>query len=370
MQVPRKESVAGAVEVLGEQGTDLAAVDRAIEFLVQNGAGSLHGESLAVLCHVTARRSGRAHNSLEDAVGWIVGQPGGASLARLVLNAGEDDPLLAAMIYLVVARRLARNEGTAQIATFSDAPVVSLDRFLIEEWKRNRAKSPHEWLYHPRRTSISGLVVKKLLSDLIVASSILRSDAESGRIACDLNVEFATGGRNKTLDCVLGRPREALGEAIEPQHPLRKARLGQPLITVEVKACMTSHRQANSRLIDELHSSVEVVKGHSPRVIPVAIVIVNVSPTFTNPLNLPGPNKHVAVEIARVFERVVQRVQLDRGSGADVAYGGLGLVVVDTDNEKRIREASRESRVPPSHTYERTVGRAAALYERMVNEKE
>src|SRR4051812_23394354 len=70
VQVPRKESIVAVVELLGGPGTDLAVVDRAIELLVRGGGTSLHAESLAVLCAVTARRSGRAHASVEDAAGW------------------------------------------------------------------------------------------------------------------------------------------------------------------------------------------------------------------------------------------------------------------------------------------------------------
>lgn len=364
VQSHERDSLARLVVALADTGGDLAVVDRVLETISQRTSAH-RAAAVEVMCAVASQRSGREHRTLEDVAGWILGLPGGASLARMLLDAPVDDEWLAAAVILLVARRLVKPEGPTPSFAFEDAKVESIDRFLVDHWKRSRAKSPHEWLYHPRRTSISGLVVRKFIADLIAVSPKLAADAEAGRLACDLNVEFSVGGRNKTLDCVLGRPLETLGDAIDPQHPLRKARVDRPLITVEVKACMTSHRQANSRLIDELHSSVEVVKAHSRLVIPVAIVIVNVSPTFTNPLNLPGPNKHVPAEVARVFHRLVERVQLDRGSGLDPAYGGLAIVGVDTDNEKRIREATREGRVPASHTYERTVGRVAALYDRV-----
>jgi hypothetical protein len=349
------------VAILSEEGPDLTRVEQALAAL-----GNDLIAASDVLRVVASRQSGQEMNTLDEVASWLLSIANGASLARLLLSSPVDDRWLSAVILLLISRRLTRQKESASTIEFSDAPVEPLDRYLVKQWKRFREMSPHEWLYHPRRTAISGMVVQRFLVDLMSTSALVKSDAERGALACDLNVEFSARGRKKTLDSVLGRPSETLGNAPEPQHPLRKAKLSYPLITVEVKACMTSHRQANSRLIDELHSSVEVVKSHSRDAIPVAVVIVNVSPTFTNPLNLPGPNKHVAVEVARIFERVVQRVQLDSGTGVDTAYGGLALVVVDIDNEKRIREASRTDRVPDSHTYERMVGRVAALYERVV----
>ncbi len=353
--------------MLTQSGPDLVVVARALDALrASQGTTTLDTAAASVLCVAVSRLSGRHVATTTQVAAWMLESPSRVALTHLLLHVTSShlEPEIHAIGLLLIARQLARTDESS--AAFRDATVAPLENFLLETWKRERARSPHEWIYHPRRGSIGALVVRQFLSDLLRASPMLRRDAEAGRVATDLNVGFSSHGRTKTLDCVIGRPAEAVEVASDADHPLRKARLADSIIAIEVKACMTSHRQANSRLIDELHSSVAVVKSQDQSVIPVAIVIVNVAPAFTNPLNLPGPNKHVPAEIERVFERVVERVRLDNGSGTEVAYGGLALVAVDVDNESRFREASRVGRVPSTHTYERCVGRVASLYERRV----
>jgi hypothetical protein len=319
--------------------------------------------AMQVLSEVATKVSTRELRTLPEIISWTATLPAGMRCVKMLAAVDDldDDDDLSALVVLHVARSIIESAGS--VVDFADAVVEPLDLFLLEQWKRQRAKRPHDWLYHPRQTSLSKVTTKKFLSDLLGASASFREDARVGRIACCLNETMTAGHRHKRLDLVIGEPLDPIGATEDEEHPLRKAKVGDAMMTLEVKACMTAHRQATPRLLDELRSSVEVVKACNVNTIPVALVIVNVSPTFTNPLNLPGPNQHIPREIERLFRKLNERVHLDRGSGKEAAYGGVGIVVVDTDNEGRILEVARGDRVPATHTYERAVGRAARLYE-------
>lgn len=324
------------------------------------------GDIILEVLQAVAARTGREVRTLSECFAWIGSLRGGTQLLRVLasLDAPFSADAFAAGLALYVAREAAhRALYVSGPLTSEDADVECLERALVSGWRRMRKQHSHEWLYHPRRTSLSDTIARKFLVDLMRVSPQLVEHARTGAVACDLNATVESGPRHKRLDLVIGEPIEPPGQAPDPANPLRKAKLRTKLMTLEVKACMTSHRQATPRLLDELRSSLEVVKGADFRTIPIAIVVINVAPTYTNPLNPPGPNQHRPVDIGRIFSRLTDRVRLARGTSPELAYGGVAIVPVDTDNEHRIIEASRDGRVPPTHTYERMMARAAQLYQ-------
>lgn len=232
----------------------------------------------------------------------------------------------------------------------------------LVRWMRQRG-AIREWPYHPRKTDVSDFIRRKFIADLLAASPRFGEHAREGRIACDLNVSLSTpGGRTRKLDLIVGRPLD--GTHVPPTaaaDPLRKAKVAAPLLTIEVKLCMTEHRKATSRLIDELHASLEVVKAVKPSAVCVAVVVVNVGERFTSPLNLPGPNRHDRpVEIQRLIAKVLARVPV----GGAKAYDCLNVTVVDVDNETRFEVPPAPYDVPPERSYASTVSRAVEAYER------
>jgi len=324
--------------------------------------------ALSLLRDVVLSRGGPPASSLGELVAWCeakVESPlAAAALAAVSTSVDAKDAWLRAATMVLVARSIAVGGLIESILGVAPLNVVPLGAALQSHWVDFRKRSPHEWLYHPRKVDLSAFVRQKFISDLAAGCESFRQLALAGKIACDLNVPLAAGGRNKTMDFVIGVPIEPLAQANDPNQPLRKAKLARPLLTIEIKACMTSHRQATTRLVDELTSSLDVVKGIDPETIAVSIVIVNVSETFTNPLRLPGPNRHSARDIARLFERLRERVPLDRGTGRERAYGAVGIDVVSIDNEARVETADPAAYVPESHSYAQAVARARALFVR------
>lgn len=214
------------------------------------------------------------------------------------------------------------------------------------EWMQRR-RQVVDWVYHPRKTDVSDYVRRKVSGDLLTSCAPFHEQARLGQIACDLNVSLSKArGRTRKLDLVVGSALHgALPEAVDGDV-LRKARVGVPKLALETKLCMTEHRKATSRLIDELHSSLDVVRGVSPDALCVAIVVVNLATRFTSPLNLPGPNLHDRpIEIHRLVEKVLTRVGIGDGS-----YDALAIALVDVDNEHRF-EVGTGIEIPEQHLY-------------------
>lgn len=213
--------------------------------------------------------------------------------------------------------------------------VEDLSKALVD-WMRERRKLV-DWVYHPRKTEFSDFIRRKVLADLLATSAPLREAARSGRIACDLNVSLSRkGGRTRKLDLVVGTPVSPLAVAAGPDV-LRKAKIAVPKLTLETKLCMTEHRKATSRLIDELLSSLDVVRAvGGPDATCIAVVVINVGARFTSPLNLPGPNVHDRPhEIERLAAKIFDRVPI----GGD-GYTAVAMSLVDFDNETRFEIGS------------------------------
>ncbi len=349
--------------------TSLSTVAVVSDIIAQLDGADPESTALALLRQTVETRGGPPLTSLEELLAWCeanVESPLAIAALLAVANSTRPaDAWLRASTVVLVARSVAVGGLVTNQLDVEPVDVVALGAALQAYWVDLRREFPHEWLYHPRKVDLSGFVSQKFISDLAATSAKFRALADNGKIACDLNVPLAAAGRNKTMDFVIGLPQVALRKAENPGQPLRKAKLARPLLTIEIKACMTSHRQATTRLVDELTSSVDVVKGVNSEAIAVALVLVNVSSTFTNPLRLPGPNKHSDRDIERLFRRLRERVPLDRGSGRERAYGAVGIDVVSIDNETRIESAAPSRFVPESHSYANAVARARALFERL-----
>jgi hypothetical protein len=321
-----------------------------------------YDETRALLIAACRRACGGSVETRSDVIGVLSARPEHARILRAIID--DDGSELSGCINVLAARALLRSARPSyDTLPAVAAPVPDLDEALFEEWTNLRRSNPHEWFYHPRRTKLSAFVLGKFIDDLRASSKHFRDAADSGALVGDVNVEMQGSGRRKALDLVIGPPcTPALPSTMDR---LARGKTTEPLVTLEVKACMTAHRQSTPRLIDELVASLDVVKAMRMAAIPIVIVVVNVSEIFTNPLHLPGPNKSKMSEIERLFTRVVERVPLDSGSGRDKAYGAIGIAVVDTDNEKRLSRTTATTYVPSTHTYGVAIARAAALLERI-----
>jgi len=223
------------------------------------------------------------------------------------------------------------------------------------EWLGARAADPKvEWPYHPRSNDFSDFVRRTFLHDLLGRSTAAKAMATTGKLVCDLNVSLVsqTSGRKKKIDLVVGRP---LKTGVRSSDLIEKAKVASPLLTLEVKACMTEHGKAAPRLIDELLSSLEVVRGADDDAVPIAVLVVNAADRFTSPLNLPGPNVHQQPDATqKLLEHVRERVKV-----GPQGYSAFAITIVSFDNEKTAEPLNPLDWVPKDRTYDRALQIAA-----------
>lgn len=139
---------------------------------------------------------------------------------------------------------------------------------------------------------------------------------------------------------------------------LREMPVGNVLVALEAKACMTAHQKALPRLYDELNSSHLTVHGAHDLAIAAGLVAINAAPRILSPSpNTPfDPNrlvwnnhkqpKSVAITVDKVK-------QLPRRSkpGAE-GYDALAITVLDCANDgSRVTLRNDEPAPQPRDTY-------------------
>ena len=168
-------------------------------------------------------------------------------------------------------------------------------------------KFGNSWQYHSRSDRHSKIACWGVLFDLLLSCPLLRRHTAHGTIGFGINHEmtdFVTG-RRKNLDLVICLPRSdakaprqvAFGDLIE-QYDIQLAApeldafnslpmllrrpVGEVLVALEAKACMTAHTKAAPRLFDELSSAAQCINGSAPSAIAVGHVLVNTSDHFVS----------------------------------------------------------------------------------------
>lgn len=189
------------------------------------------------------------------------------------------------------------------------------------------------WQYHPRSDRHSKIVCWGILFDLLRYCPLLRKHAGDGRIAFGINHEMTdfVSSRRKNLDLVVCIPRETdkspkpvifrdllerysvdiaddeLAE-LDVLPVLRTRPVGDVLVALEAKACMTAHTKAAPRLFDELSSAAQCINGSAPNAIAVGSVLVNASPEFVSP----DRNKHHLTNSNLVISHDTQPSSMDK----------------------------------------------------------
>ncbi|WP_051857731.1 hypothetical protein [Streptomyces cellulosae] len=214
--------------------------------------------------------------------------------------------------------------------------------------------------YHGRSDRHGQLICWGILFDLMLTSDLLRSHVESGKVVFGINhtLRSFSPEKKKRLDLVLCRPKAG---APAPKKPrtlqtlvnkhgieltaeqqallddlpvIKEGPVGNVLVALEAKACMTEHIKALPRLYDELNSSHQIVHGHSSQALSIGFFMVNAADEFYSPTNTanPGPNKH---NQPHALQRAVAQVtDLPRRSHhSSQGFDGLGIVVVDMNND-------------------------------------
>ncbi|MFC9700330.1 hypothetical protein ACFTWD_06500 [Streptomyces sp. NPDC056943] len=214
--------------------------------------------------------------------------------------------------------------------------------------------------YHGRSDRHGQLICWGILFDLMLNSNVLRSHVEAGKVVFGINHTLRSFSPEKTkrLDLVLCRPKAGATvkkkprtlQAIADRHGielsaeqqalldglplLQEGPVGNVLVALEAKACMTEHIKALPRLYDELNSSHQIVHGHSSQALSIGFFMVNAADEFHSPTNTtkPGPNKH---KQPHAMQRAIAQVaDLPRRSHhSSQGFDGLGIVVVDMNND-------------------------------------
>ncbi|MFB7461399.1 hypothetical protein [Streptomyces sp. NPDC056188] len=212
--------------------------------------------------------------------------------------------------------------------------------------------------YHGRSDRHGQLICWGILFDLMLTSDLLRAHVEAGKVAFGINhtLRSFSPEKKKKLDLVLCRPKAGAPPPKKPRTlqslvkkhgieltPAQQALLdnlpvieegavGNVLVALEAKACMTEHIKALPRLYDELNSSHQIVHGHSSQALSIGFFMVNAATEFFSPTNEPGPNKH---KQPHAMERAIKQVtELPRRSHhSSQGFDGLGIVVIDMIND-------------------------------------
>ncbi|GAA1016767.1 hypothetical protein [Streptomyces thermogriseus] len=214
--------------------------------------------------------------------------------------------------------------------------------------------------YHGRSDRHSQIICWGILFDLMLTSDLLRWHVESGKVVFGINhtLRSFSPEKKKRLDLVLCRPKAGAAAPRRPHtlHTLvdkhgieltpRQQKLldslpvitegpvGNVLVALEAKACMTEHLKALPRLYDELNSSHQIVHGHSSQALSIGFFMVNAAEEFYSPTNRANPGPNVHKQPHALNRAVAQVAALPRRSHhSSQGFDGLGIVVVDMVND-------------------------------------
>lgn len=253
------------------------------------------------------------------------------------------------------------------------------------------------WQYHSRSDRHSKVACWAILFDLLQHSRLLGLHASAGKVQFGINRtmrDFRTN-RTKDLDLVIGRPGpDALTRppatmrdlalrwglrltddqraTLDDLAPLIEGSVGNVLVALEAKACMTAHIKALPRLFDELSSSYSTVHADTQQAIAIGFAMINASPTFIsadmNKYDLTERaatvNQHPTHAVTRTIAKL-REIDRRTGPGTD-GFDAFGAMVVSMRND-----GSPVTLVtaPPAPTpadvdsYQRMIGRIAQSYD-------
>jgi hypothetical protein len=126
---------------------------------------------------------------------------------------------------------------------------------------------------------------------------------------------------------------------LEALPVLRETPVGNVLLALEAKACMTAHQRALPRLYDELNSSHQTVHGANDFAIAAGLVMINIADRFLssdlNKENRTDNPKWSTHRQPKSVEITLEKVkQLPRRSKTGIGgYDAIGIVVVECVND-------------------------------------
>lgn len=256
-------------------------------------------------------------------------------------------------------------------------------------------KHGNAWSYHSRSDHHSKVACWGIVFDFLRASAHFRRHVVEGRVGFGINHEMRDfqHDRKKNLDLVVCQPgsdtktgRTLADLAIHYGVDLTRAErtelgglpalvempVGNVLMALEAKACMTAHQRALPRLYDELNSSHLTVHGAHDAAIAAGLVMINISDRFlstdlnkANRVTAPQWSTHpqprsVDITLAKVKQHP------RRSTTGVPGYDALGIVVVDCVNDGTpVRHHAKPPAPQPqdNYHYSTLINRIQVLYD-------
>ncbi|MPZ35544.1 MAG: hypothetical protein GEV13_32050 [Rhodospirillales bacterium] len=224
-------------------------------------------------------------------------------------------------------------------------------------------KHKNAWNYHSRSDHHSKVACWGIVFDLLRTSTLFRSHVASGKVSFGINHEMRDfrNDRKKDLDLVVSVSATATKPVtrtlknlvdrysieltaaeraeLHVLPELKEAPVGNVLIALEAKACMTAHQRALPRLYDELNSSHQTIHGAHDLAIAAGFVMINAAERFlSSDLNKkhratdPEWSTHDQPKSVNIAIDKVKQLPRRSKTGMD-GYDALSIVVIDCIND-------------------------------------
>jgi hypothetical protein len=256
-------------------------------------------------------------------------------------------------------------------------------------------KHGNSWTYHSRSDHHSKVACWGIVFDLLRTSALFRKHVAEERVGFGINHEMRDfqHDRKKDLDLVIcqrgsgksaGRTLSSLashyGIELTAQEAgdlaglplLVEMPVGNVLLALEAKACMTAHQRALPRLYDELNSSHQTVHGAHDSAIAAGLVMINIAEKFLssdlNKANRATAPQWSAHQQPKSVDITLAKIkQLPRRSNTGIAgYDALGIIVVDCVNDGspvRHHSATPAPQPQDNYHYATLINRLQVLYD-------
>ena len=257
------------------------------------------------------------------------------------------------------------------------------------------------WQYHPQSDRDSKVACWAAFFDLLTTSALLRAHVTDGKVIFGVNYtmrDFKTR-RKKNLDLVIARPgtdepnpitrdktlkslaeyfgvrlTEAQAARLDGLPNAKGGPVGNVLVALEAKACMTKFSSSRPRLYDELNSSHLTIHGASAQAAAAALVAVNLSPEFISPnrnkVNLKGRRPTIVPfkqpdGAASIVEKITE-IPRRSGPREEVGFDSIGVVMLYCRNDGSDITVVRDAPAPvPSDDfhYDQMIRRLGHIYD-------
>ncbi len=253
----------------------------------------------------------------------------------------------------------------------------------------------NRWQYHSRSDRHGRVAAFAMLFDLLHTSGAFCSQVRRGRIAVSTKYEMRDDrhDKKKDIDLVVTTTHgeapdgsfldvcrefdldlDRAAEAAALKLPaVRFTEVTDVLVAFEVKAAMTAHVRALTRLFAEVSSSHETIHGAAPGALAVGLIVVNTSTHFTSSdrnrhaleLLPPQVTRHrQPADAERVLDRMRQVARRTGSTGR--GYDAFAAITIACRNDgtpvEVVTDAPAPDRWDALH-YERMLSELARAYE-------